>query len=147
MQILKNIELPSDTFNNGSDGSGGFISGDIFLPNDYSFDFDAWTGWALSSKKDTMTPGFFNQYSCVAGSGYDNSQTYAVAFALEPTILKLAQGSKTVLGMYVCNGTYPYLSMRDGDSFSKKFGGPSGMEPDFFVMTIKKFSRWSTVYG
>ncbi|MBK8503135.1 MAG: DUF4465 domain-containing protein [Saprospiraceae bacterium] len=138
---FEEYELSSDTFNNGSDGSGGFISGNIFLPNDYSLDFNAWLGWALSSKKDTMTPGFFNQYSCIAGSGNDSSQNYAVAFALEPATLKLVQGPKRVSGLYICNGTYPYLSMRDGDSFSKKFGGPSGNDPDFFIMTVKKFSN------
>ena len=41
--------------------------------------------------------------------------------------------------MYVTNGTYPFLSMRDGDGFAKKFGGVTGEDPDFFLLTIKKY--------
>jgi hypothetical protein len=33
---------------------------------------------------------------------------------------------RQVEGLYITNGTYPYLSMRDGDGFAKKFGGASG---------------------
>jgi hypothetical protein len=36
----------------------------------------------------------------------------------------------------VTNTTYAALSMRDGDMFAKKFGGPDGTDPDFFVLTI-----------
>jgi hypothetical protein len=42
--------------------------------------------------------------------------------------------------MYVSNSTYAYLSMRDGDSFAKKFGGETGNDPDFLLLTIKKYS-------
>ncbi|MGL4422920.1 MAG: DUF4465 domain-containing protein, partial [Gemmataceae bacterium] len=38
--------------------------------------------------------------------------------------------------MRITNTTYAGLSMRDGDSFSKKFGGISGNDPDFFLLTI-----------
>ena len=33
------------------------------------------------------------------------------------------------------NTTYDALSMLNGDSFSKKFGGPTGNDPDFFLLT------------
>jgi len=38
--------IPDESFLNGSDGSGGFSSGDIFLPNDFNADFNSWSGWA-----------------------------------------------------------------------------------------------------
>ncbi|NET62290.1 MAG: DUF4465 domain-containing protein, partial [Symploca sp. SIO2E6] len=34
------------------------------------------------------------------------------------------------------NTTYAALSMLNGDQFAKKFGGPSGNDPDFFLLTI-----------
>jgi len=37
------------------------------------------------------------------------------------------------------NSTYAYLSMLDGDSFSKKFGGVTGNDPDYFLLTIKGY--------
>jgi hypothetical protein len=38
--------------------------------------------------------------------------------------------------MQVTNTTYAYLSMQNGDAFAKKFGGPSGNDPDWFKLTI-----------
>jgi hypothetical protein len=39
-------------------------------------------------------------------------------------------------GFYVTNSTYAYLSMRDGDSYAKKFGGENGTDPDYFKLII-----------
>ena len=38
-------------------------------------------------------------------------------------------------GLYVTNTTYAALSMLEGDSFAKKFGGPTGNDPDYFLLT------------
>jgi hypothetical protein len=45
-----------------------------------------------------------------------------------------------MVGMYINNTTYTYLSVRDGDAFAKKFGGETGNDPDFLLLTIKKYS-------
>ncbi len=138
---FENFAIDTGVFLNGSDGGGGFTSGPIFLPNDYSADFDSWTGWAISSMRDTVTPGFFNQYSAITGGGADGSDTYAVSFATGANIISLVDDlqGEVVDGLYITNGTYGFLSMRDGDSFAKKFGGASGMDPDFFRLTIKAY--------
>ena len=39
-------------------------------------------------------------------------------------------------GFYVTNATYTYLSMKDGDGFTKKFGGAHGMDADYFKLII-----------
>ena len=53
-----------------------------------------------------------------------------------PTILP-ADGVATVVeGAWLTNTTYAALSMRDGDAFAKQFGGPSGADPDWFLVTI-----------
>jgi hypothetical protein len=41
-----------------------------------------------------------------------------------------------VQSVYVTNSTYAALSMRDGDSFSKQFGGDGGDEPDWFKLSV-----------
>ncbi|HFC00991.1 MAG TPA: DUF4465 domain-containing protein [Phaeodactylibacter sp.] len=129
-----------DSFLNGSDGSGGFSDGNIFLPNDYNDAWGSWSGWAISSMTDVTTPGYLNQYSSITGGG-DNSTNYGVAFVLGQNIMRLENGAtgKTVNGLSITNSTYAYLSMRDGDAFAKKFGGESGNDPDFFLLTIKKY--------
>ena len=140
---FEDFALPVDTFLNGKDGAGGFCSGNIFLPNDYDQSFASWIGWSVSSATDTTTPGFTNQYSAIPGSGFQGSNTYAVSFSPTPNIIHLkdeAQGN-IVSGFYVTNATYPYMSMLHGDAFAKKFGSASGSDPDFFLLTVKKYQN------
>ena len=131
----------ADTFDNGVMGSGGFLDSSVFLPNSYDHSFDSWGGWAISNKTDTITPGFLNQYSCIAGEGAKGSETYAVTSAFLPVSLSVDTSySPTVIDtIYVNNTTYAYLSLRDGDQFAKRFGGETGDDPDFFKLTIKKY--------
>jgi hypothetical protein len=48
---------------------------------------------------------------------------------------------KPVKGMYITNGTFAALSMKNGDIFAKKFGGITGNDPDYFLLTIKAYSN------
>lgn len=137
---FENFNLPVDSFLNGSNGSGGFDDGNIFLPNNFNSMYGSWSGWSVSAATDTTTPGFTNQYSAISGGGAEGSSSYAVTFISGQSTIELtnnAQGGG-VEGFYINNGTYPFLSMRDGDSFSKKFGGATGDDPDFLLITIKK---------
>ena len=129
-----------DSFLNGSDGSGMFDLGNIILPNDYNADFFFWSGWALSSKTDTLTQGPANQYSAIVGSGNNDSQNYAVSFAGGAgSVLKTNFDVVGISEIYVTNNAYAYWSMHDGDMFAKKFGGADGNDPDFFLLTIKGY--------
>jgi hypothetical protein len=47
-----------------------------------------------------------------------------------------AAGGTYVKGTYINNSTYAYYSMRDGDQFAKKFGGVSGDDADWFMLTV-----------
>lgn len=135
------FDLPIDTFLNGSDESGGFSDGNIFLPNNYTAMWDSWSGWAISSTTDYMTEGFTNQYSVIAGKGFDGSPTYATTFVSGESKINLegdAAGG-VVNGLYINNATYAFLSIQNGDAFAKKFGGETGNDPDFFRLTIKKY--------
>jgi len=137
---LEDLALAPGSFYNGSDGAGGFTSRGAFFNNtftDFGGGFTAWSGWSYSNVTDSTAPGFANQYSAIAGGGVDRSANYAVAFASAPgdaTIelpASLAPGS-----IRVTNTTYAYLSMLHGDPFAKKFGGTTGDDPDYFLLTI-----------
>lgn len=138
---FENFGLDTDMYLNNSAPEGGFVSGLAMFPNDYSADFDAWQGWAISSMTDNQTPGYLNQYSSIAGSGFDMSTTYATAYAPSiATIHLLGEAAgKTCAGFYLTNAAYAYFSMRDGDAFAKKFGGATGNDPDYFLLTIKGY--------
>jgi hypothetical protein len=139
---FENFKLhPGQHLNNAAPETG-FKSGSIEMPNFYDSQFDFWSGWAISADTNKTTPGFLNQYSAIAGRGAVGTTTYATGYVFDPTLIRLQPNAigKPMIGFYVTNSTYAYLSMRDGDSFAKKFGGETGKDPDFFLMTIKKYS-------
>ena len=141
---FEDFNLSAESFLNGSDGSGGFSNGNIFLPNSYNDAFGSWTGWSISNTTDVTTPGFTNQYSAITGEGAENSATYATAYTgggnINIEMEGMAIGEK-VTGFYITNATYAALSMQEGDGFTKKFGGVTGDDPDYFLLTIKKYEN------
>ncbi len=143
-QVVATFEeynLPRGGYLNNASPADGFESGSIFLPNDYNADFDFWSGYAISADTNTTTPGFTNQYSSIVGSGANGTTHYTVGYVYDPEFIYPTGKAvgKPMIGFYVTNSTYAYLSMRDGDSFAKKFGGETGTDPDFFMLTIKKY--------
>lgn len=142
MAGFENFGLQPGEYLNDASPADGFRSGSIELPNYYDQEFNFWSGWSISADTNTTTPGFLNQYSCVAGQGALKTQTYCVGYIYDPILVKLQPNAigKPMIGMYVNNTTYTYLSMRDGDSFAKKFGGETGTDPDFLMLTIRKYS-------
>lgn len=133
---FEDIEIPVDSFLNDSGAVGSFSSQGISFPNTFTPEFQSWNGWSVSTKTDTLTAGFTNQYSAIAGSGFEESDTYMVSFEFGENKIYMEDGPIQLSGLYINNGTYAYISMRDGDGFTKQFGGESGDDPDFFLLQI-----------
>lgn len=146
--------LAEGEFDNGSDGAGGFVSRGVLFENsftDFGGGFSGWTGFSASAVRDTTTAGYGNQYAAydlggsVAGSGAGDSIGYGVFFdGAERMVLPF---EATVASAWLTNGTYPALSMLSGDGFAKKFGGPSGDDPDWFLLTITGYDALGGVTG
>jgi len=138
---FEEFNIGLDSFLNGSDGSGGFTTGNIFLNNNFNAAYASWTGWSISSTTDVTTPGFMNIFSSFAGEGAEGSETYGTSFSFTPSIIELNNeaAGEEVRGVYINNATYAALSMTNGDAYAKKFGGASGDDPDYFLLTIQKY--------
>lgn len=128
------LGMGPNSYLNGATLSGGYTSGGIFFENDYNASFDVFSGFAASTTTDSTTPGFGNQYSNITGSGAGGSSGFGLAFFGGRIVLPEPQ---IVLGASFTNTTYAALSMRDGDFFSKKFGGATGSDPDFFRLLVE----------
>jgi len=124
--------------------AGEFISGGLTFNNTYSNDFGSWSGFAYSNTTDSTTPGFGNQLSSASGDGAANSETYGVAFTTGSDPSTIGRTAATNGGifssLYVNNTTYAALSMENGDSFAKEFGGETGNDADWFLLTIEGFN-------
>ena len=144
------LSLAPESYWNGSTGSGGFQSGPARFNNSYTDwggGYYSWDGWAYSNTTNTTTPGYANQYSAITGGGFD-SKNYGVSYVpLDfmggtyepiPTSLTLdGTDGYMAAGAYFTNTTYAYLSMKDGNGApAKKFGGSSGNDSDWLLLTI-----------
>lgn len=136
--------MPMAPLNQAENGYAFISPEGLALYNDYNADWLSWSGWAISADTDNVTPGFLNQYSSIVGAGNNGSSKYATAYAFSPSILSVTDTpSETIFfkGLHITNATYTYLSMRDGDSFAKKFGGVDGTDPDFLFVTVKAYAQ------
>ena len=134
---------------NGNSGIGtnsnGWTTGGVHFNNTYDASFGGfWTGWSYSNVADAATAGFGNQYAAAPGGGSNGlggaapGQKYAVGFG-DGAFLNVPAGS-LLQSLEITNTTYTALSMLNGDQFSKKFGGASGNDPDFFRVTLTGYS-------
>ena len=134
---FEDLPLAAESYWNGSDGSGGFSSGGAHFNNNYDTRWGSWDGFSYSNITDTTAEGMAGQFNAITGAGQGGSANYAVGYvgwAGPPTITLDAAG--IVDGLYVTNNNSAYYSMLKGDLFAKKFGGVTGDDGDWFVLTI-----------
>jgi hypothetical protein len=138
--------LAYNSYYNGADGAGAFVSGGAAFGNIYMPEYETWLGWSHSSMTDSVTAGPGNQYSAITGAGANGSSSYGVAYLgvdnQHPEPFYASDGRITLpagqqpVGMYVTNTTYAVRSMEQGDQFARKFGDDDGEYPDWFLLTV-----------
>lgn len=143
---IEDVPLAPNSFYNGSDGAGGFTSRGIHFGNEYIPAWGSWSGFSASNVNDPTTAGFNNSYAVTSGTGVGGSGNYAVGYDGAGNIATLPSPA-TVAGLFVNNTTYANLSMRDGDQFAKQFGGASGTDSDWFLLTISGQNAGGSVVG
>jgi hypothetical protein len=142
------LVLPPESYWNGSDGSGGFTSGDVHFVNHYNADWESWDGFAYSSRTDPNLAGLQAQYNAIPGCGQGGSANYGIVFVGWETLPALTLATPQVLsGLYVTNDSFAYYDMLYGSGFSKKFGGPTGSDEDWFKLTITGLDAAGQVTG
>jgi hypothetical protein len=135
---FEDLVLPADSFYFDTTGTD-FISANTHFQYDWDTTYNYWSGgFVYTNKTDSITSGVANMYSSKAAGGYNGSTNYLVAqsystIGLNPGMTNL------VGGFYITNSTFAFNSMRDGDMFAKKFGGPTGNDPDWFKLVVRGY--------
>jgi Domain of unknown function (DUF4465) len=142
---FEDLSLAPNSFQNGSNGSAGFVSRGASFNNSYDPAFGDWSGWSYTDVNYTNTtlypnypndPDYTYEYGAYVGTGVGGSGNYGVAFCSDPAFggvlptITIPSGMQVQSAMFT-NTTYDALSMLNGDGFAKKFG-PS----DWFDLTI-----------
>jgi hypothetical protein len=146
---FENLSLGTESYWNGSGLEGSYTATDEFTSgfatynNYYSYDaawmYSSWGGFAYSNITDTTATGWGSQYNAITGNGHGGSSNYAVGYqdawaGVNPTIT--LDTLQTIKAVRITNTNYAYYSMLNGDGFAKKFGGATGDDPDWFLLTI-----------
>ena len=134
---FEDLTLPAESYWNGADESGGFASGNAYFGNNYNSAWGTWDGFSYSNVTDTATGGLAGQYNSIAGGGQGSSANYGICYVGWAGLPAVTLDAADVLaGLYVTNDNCAYYSMLNGDAFAKKFGGASGDDPDWLLLTI-----------
>ncbi|TXC76200.1 DUF4465 domain-containing protein [Luteibaculum oceani] len=136
--------LSGDSLLNGSESPLGttYESGSAIFPNYYDTAWGGYwsNGFAITNISDSSTGDFSNLYGNITGSGY-MSNSFAVAKHNSVIKIKGEAQNRTVKGFYLTNTTYAYHVVKDGNQFSKRFGGDTGNDPDYFRLVVKAYSQ------
>ena len=143
---FEDLTLAPESYWNGSDLSGDFASGAASFNNnfiDWEGGWTTWDGFGYSNITDNTVVGLAGEFNAMAGGGQGGSANYGVSadpvasgFGSELPNVTLNESS-VIAGLYVTNTSYAYHSMLNGnDPPGKKFGGESGDDPDWLLLTI-----------
>lgn len=132
------FSLPVDSFYYSA-SSIDFQTSNAVFEYDWNSSWSLWSkGFSYTNKNNVDSGNYRHLYNCIAGKGYNNSNYYTTAQA-NGTIKLKTMTDNVVDGFYITNTTYAYKSMKNGDSFAKKFGGVTGNDADWFKVTAKGF--------
>ncbi|MGB0976235.1 MAG: DUF4465 domain-containing protein [Prolixibacteraceae bacterium] len=115
-----------------------FYSKGIGMYSYHSSAYQYFMGWNYSNKTNNKEAGgIANQHTAITGKGANNSKNYGVVYVRNgktDIVLSGAPQGDIISGMYVTNNTYAVTSMKNGDSYAKKFGGENGTDQDWFKL-------------
>lgn len=135
---FEDVKLGDEGYYNGSDKSGQLSAAGTWVKyiRSSAAEFENhygesewggyWSGFAISSLKDTLTAGYGNQYSTMAGSGAAGSANFALAFDSAVIYTYRIDPVESAEKAYpqslmITNSTYTYHTLRDGNMFAAKF--------------------------
>jgi hypothetical protein len=126
-----------------------------FQTSHASFDYE-WTkgqypfwsgGFSYTNAYDSSNGTFTNLYGVKPYKGSSGSAMYAVG--QQASVIRIKVPQTTVQGFYCTNTTYAFKSIRNGDSFARKFGDTTGTGsgttiaqgsyPDYFKVTVRGY--------
>jgi hypothetical protein len=128
----------TETFWNGQDMGGKFTNGNIVFKNSYTKNSygDYWSGFSYSNTTNITSQTIENQYSSASGNGAQGSATYAICYSFSADTVSFILPEK-LESVYLNNSAYTALTIKNGDKFSKKFGGTTGNDADWYKLSLK----------
>lgn len=129
---------------NGYMNDASYEEEDLVFENKFDATYYSWSGFAISNLTDTVTAGWGNQYSVYGNGGANGSKQFAIVYKnsdenyqeIGALITSDDRESFCPVSAYFALTTYTYLSMRDGDSYAKKFA-----DGDWYCVTLRGYDK------
>ena len=145
---FESLSIPSAGYWNGSDATGSFTSSGMKFDNQYNAAWQSWSGFSYSQKNDVTTGGFENEYSVIDPANQKNKFAIFFQSYSGDTFAQFGNNQDFAIeSVDLCNSTYAALTMKNGNAFSKKFGGNMGTDPDWFKVTINGYEHNNKLMG
>ncbi|MBC7412434.1 MAG: DUF4465 domain-containing protein [Bacteroidia bacterium] len=145
---FENLVTDSTGYENGANlGGAPFKSKGLVFENYYSSQFGPyWEGWAYSNNTDTVNTSYANQYSTFAPMGGNNMAKFALIYKDTKVVFDSINnnGTNLFLSLQISNSTLAVRDMQNGSGFSKKFGGATGNDPDYFYVKFTSVDTANT---
>lgn len=130
---FEQVSLNADSHLDGSAGDTLVSDQGFHFPIIWDDNWSYWAGgWAISNKTDSSRRGTDGLFQAVPEAGHQSANYLIGQQGSEVYI----DGNTALAGVYITNTSYAYHSINEGDQFSKKFGGVSGNDPDYFLLHI-----------
>ena len=145
---FETLSVPTAGYWNGSDATGSFTSSGMKFDNQYNVAWQAWSGFSYSQKNDVTTGDFTNEFSVIDPANLKNK--FAIFYpSFGGDIFSQFTNNQdfTIESIDLCNSTYTALTLKNGNAFSKKFGGNLGTDPDWYKVTINGYDHSNKLIG
>jgi hypothetical protein len=145
---LEALAVPSVGFWNGSDASGSFLASNMKFDNQYNAVWKSWSGCSYSQKNDVVTPGYENEFSVIDPTNLKNKfALFYPPFTGDSFVQFINNQDYIIQSIDLCNSTYAWFTIKNGNGFCKKFGGIKGTDPDWFKVTIIGYNHENVKVG
>ncbi len=147
---FENLVTDSTGYENGKNLNGApFNSKGLMFENFYSYDslYGAyWEGWSYSNNTDTVNGSYANQYSTIAPMGGNNMAKFGIVYKDTKINFDSIEnnGTNLFISTQITNTTLVVKDMENGSFFSKKFGGATGNDPDYFYVKFTSMDTTNT---
>ena len=139
---FENLYLEEESWENGKNLNGSFVSGSFKFDNFYSPDYGGyWGNYGYANRTSTTFENMISdQFNNAVGGGVNGSENYMVAYPSSwygsnvITVMNKPEGD-VISGFYVTNTAWVVDAILHGDGMSDDDGAPFG-KGDYLKLTI-----------
>ena len=145
------FEEKQDTFWTNALQESFLVSGKVKFNVSGGYSSDSWTGFTYSNMLGNNSNDDFEKFSCYKSATEFESSVHGILLLDEyqkPITLETLDGENHLFKSISINNTYYLYDAISNEKYgSKKFGGESGLDPDFLTLTITGFNKNNTQRG